>query len=223
MNKSLTQFPVISCGDSDNLRLKVGERANLELASKDRLWGEIVGVKVGYFVSVWLPALREKDYKTFLTDYPEVTVRTTCDSCFLCGFMTSVTRVQVYPYPILFLSYPKNFEKINLRRFKRVECFQLVAIVNGNNEFNGVFRDISEDGGRIEFTFSKDVDASGFVENEKIGFRFDYEKCSCTICGTGTIKNMIKAGNKLSLGLKFDSFEGNCRSELAKIIKAFDI
>lgn len=223
MQKGLTTHSVISCGDSDNLKLRIGERANLELVTGERLWGEIVGAKPGYFLSIWVPQLKERDYKSFLTDYPDVTVRAKCDGCFLCGFKCAVTRVQLYPYPLMFLSYPKNFEKINLRKSKRVPCFQIVSLINGDMKFNGVFRDISEGGGRIEFTFHKDIDASCFAENEKIKYCFEYEHSDSTISGVGTIKNMIISGNKLSLGLKFDSFDGNCRSELGKVIRAFDI
>ena len=223
MTKALKIRSVISCGDTDNLGLKIGERANLELATKERLWGEIVGAKPGFFLSVWVPELREKDYKSFLKDYPEITVRAKCDSCFLCGFTCSVTRVQLYPYPILFLSYPKEFEKVNLRKSRRGPCFQIVSLIDGDTEFCGVFRDISEGGGRVEFTFPKDVDTSRFAENEKIKYRFDYDHSECTISGVGTIKNMILSGNRLSLGLRFDSFDGNCKNELGKVIEAFDI
>ncbi|WP_432737683.1 flagellar brake domain-containing protein [Maridesulfovibrio sp. FT414] len=216
-------YSVISCGEVDNLRLRLGERANLELASGERMWSEIVGVKLGYFLSVWVPDLKEADYKKYFTDYPEVTVRAKCDGCYLCGFKSSVTRVQLYPYPLLFLSYPRKFEKINLRKSKRVECFQLVSLCNEACELTGVFRDISEGGGRIECTFPRESDVGSFVENERIRYRFDYAQSYNTISGVGVIRNLIQAGSRLSLGLKFESFDGDCKSDLAKVIKSFDI
>lgn len=41
----------------------------------------------------------------------------------LYGFLSQVTACQVTPFRLLFLAYPRTFERLNLRRDQRVDCF----------------------------------------------------------------------------------------------------
>ncbi|SDK93192.1 PilZ domain-containing protein [Maridesulfovibrio ferrireducens] len=224
MSEKQVEQDVVSSGASDNLGLQHGGNANVELFSTgERLWGEVVGIRPGYFLSIWLPALREGNYKRILIEDSAVTVRAKCDGCYLCGFRATVTRVMTYPYPLLYLAYPSKFEKVNLRNNKRVECFQSVILTYKDKEYKGVFRDISEGGGRISFVFRKGETMEEIKENEFVNFKFQYEEGAAMLFGVGVVRNFISCGNKISMGFKFVSFEDDSHTLLKKVIESFDI
>ncbi len=219
-----TEHSVISCGAQDNLGLQLGENANVELfATGERLWGEVAGMKSGCFVAIWLPALREGDYKRILGEVPEVTVRTKCDGCYLCGFRSRVTRCQSYPYPLLFLSYPEKFEKMNLRKAKRVECFQPVRVEVAGHTFRGAFRDLSKGGGRVSIIPRKDENLDVLETGAQVVFRFKVDEGGKLAKGLGVIRSCYRCGHKVSVGLQFLQFEDGSAGLVNKVMESFNL
>lgn len=219
-----TKFSVLSCGSLDNLGLQQGESVNIELfTTQERLWGEVVGFKSGVFLSIWLPALREREYQRILADDPEVTVRAKCKDCVICGFRSTVTRVMKYPYPILYLSYPETFEKVNLRKNERVECFQPVRIVYKGKELQGVFKDVSKCGGRISFTLPDGNIFFNMGHDLKADFSFNMNGDGPEISGVGVIRNMVSGSTNVSIGLKFIKLNNGAEALLDQVIKSFSL
>ncbi|WP_421901074.1 flagellar brake domain-containing protein [Maridesulfovibrio sp.] len=219
-----TKFTVLSCGSFDNLGLQQGESVNIELfTTQERLWGEVVGFKSGVFLSVWLPALREREYQRILADDPDVTVRAKCKDCVICGFRSTVTRVMKYPYPILYLSYPESFEKVSLRKNERVECFQPVSIVYKGTELQGVFKDISKGGGRISFTLPDGNIFFNMGRELTADFSFKMNGDGPEISGSGVVRNMVSGSSNVSIGFKFIKFKSGTEGLLDQVIKSFSL
>jgi hypothetical protein len=224
MNTGKAKYSVLSCGAKDNLGLQLGESVNIELfTTQERLWGEVVGFKPGVFLSVWLPTLREVDYKRTLTDDPEVTVRARCRGCFICGFRSTVTRVMKYPYPVLYLSYPESFEKVSLRQSTRVECFQPVRIFFKGKELHGVFKDISKGGGRISFTIPDGNIFLNSAIDQAAGFAFRVNGEGPEIGGTGIVRNVDSRQSNVSIGFKFSELPKDSEGELEQVVKLFSL
>lgn len=219
-----TKFSVLSCGSLDNLGLEQGESVNIELfTTQERLWGEVVGFKSGVFLSVWLPALREREYQRILGDDPDVTVRAKCKGCFICGFRSTVTRVMKYPYPILYLSYPESFEKVSLRKSERVECFQPVRIFFRGKELQGVFKDISKGGGRISFTLPDGNIFFNMGKDLTADFSFKMNGDGPEIGGAGIVRNVVSGSTNVSIGFKFSRFKNGAEALLEQVIKSFSL
>ena len=131
-----------------NLLMRLGERLHIQIYSTgERLWGELVGFKQGEFLLVWLPTLTT--HRKFLADNNKVTIRGMNVDFQLCGFITTISKTLLTPHPLLFLAFPKIFEKLHLRRHDRVVCFLAAQMLLNGNEYQAMVVNLSLGGARI--------------------------------------------------------------------------
>jgi len=193
----------------DTLEMQVGVRLHIELLTTgERFWGELVGDKQGKFLLVWLPGFAK--YRKAVASETMVAVRALNRDYQLCGFRTTISRLLTMPHPLLFLDYPDSYEKLSLRQHERVDClFPAILLVDGE-EYKTMVTNISTGGAGVVLSLS-DRHPKNLDDNGEVFLLFKALDGSQEAVVRGELRNVRSAGDKMQLGLKFDSLIGDSR------------
>ncbi|WP_031387762.1 PilZ domain-containing protein [Desulfonatronum thiodismutans] len=185
-----------------NLLMRLGERLHLQIYNaNERLWGELVGFKQGEFLLVWLPNLTA--HRKILADNSEVTLRGMNVDFQLCGFTTTISKILLTPYPLLFLTFPKVFEKLHLRRHDRVECFLPAQVLLDGNEYKAMIVNLSLGGARIILNKESAIFSPEQFESREIYLVFKTVDNGKEAYAKSLVRSARNNDSKLTLGLEF--------------------
>ena len=156
--------PVHESGE--HLALRVGERMHLELPiTGDRFWAELTGFKQGVFLLACLSG-SSVSRNVFRKDQ-EIIVRVLNKDFQLCGFRTSILKMETTPCPLLFVKFPDEYEKFHLRRTERVNCYLPATLLLDGREFRGTVINISLGGARLVLdSIGQDIGPKRFDRQE---------------------------------------------------------
>ncbi|MEW5774040.1 MAG: flagellar brake protein [Thermodesulfobacteriota bacterium] len=135
----------------------------------------------------------------------------------LYGFLSQVVACQVTPFRLLYLAYPKAFERLNLRRDQRVDCFIPAGLEMPGSvgpAYRAMVMNISTSGCRAA------LDAAGQrlpgfeVGNAvRLGFRLAGSELDITLeC---LVKSLDADGSRVFLGLIFAGLDEDGRDAIA--------
>ena len=125
------------------------------------------------------------------------------------GFESKVIKnINIFPLPILYISYPEVIEEISLRKHKRIDTqipAQITKILSGNNynitndcNINGDILDISIGGCLMTVTSNQNFD----IDNQVfITFKFPHNKE--TLIQHCYIRRIQKVSDNCLLGMQF--------------------
>lgn len=128
----------------------------------------------------------------------------------LYGFMSQVAACQVTPFRLIYLAYPKTFERLNLRRDQRVDCFIPAGLVLPGSigaGFRAMILNISTSGCRAA------LDAAGqrlpgFEVGGMVQMGFKVVGAEMDLDLECQIKSVDADGSRVFLGLSFPGLEG---------------
>jgi hypothetical protein len=203
-----------------SLDIQLGAKMLLELQGLDaKINGGFVGLIKNKFLIVQLSALVDFEKEQVMQHlYPEnkTTVRYLNMGTVL-GFQSQIIKYLSVPFPLLFLTYPRKVESVNLRKHKRIRCvFPAVAAIGGAS-LEVVIVDLS-DGGCGLFLKAEQKDAV------KVDFD-DIVQVQCLALGHGPdnpisclVKRFSGSGKGLEIGLKFLDKESETLAEVRNFI-----
>ncbi len=205
--------------ETDRLDIRIGENANIELlGSGERMWGEVVGMKTGRFIALWVPALKvEKTRRTFLGE-GMVAVRCLAGGRDLVGFKTTASQLLQDPYPLLFLDYPDKIERVNLRKAKRVEARIESTIFREAAEISGTIVDISAGGAKVAVRDMRALAQGELGVDSECVVLFKLAEDSEEHCITSMVRNVTKTERDALIGFKFVSYPGDALVEIERFV-----
>ncbi|MBF0481236.1 MAG: flagellar brake protein [Desulfovibrionaceae bacterium] len=202
-----------------SLAIDLGAKLLLEIQGVNaKLNSSFVGLVKNKFLITQMPVLVDFEKEQLLQHlYPEnkTTVRYLNMGTVL-GFQSQIIKYIMVPFPMLFLTYPRKVESLNLRKHRRIRCvFPAVANFD-SKQLEVIIVDLS-DGGCGLFLRS----------DQKDTLKVDYDdivKVQCPALGHGpdnpmdcVVKRFIGSGKGMELGLKFSDKE----SETLKQVRNF--
>jgi c-di-GMP-binding flagellar brake protein YcgR len=202
-----------------SLAIDLGTKMLLEVQGVGaKLNSSFVGLVKNKFIITQMPVLVDFEKEQVLQHlYPEnkTTVRYLNMGTVL-GFQSQIIKYIMVPFPMLFLTYPKKVESLNLRKHKRIRCvFPALARFDAK-QLEVIIVDLS-DGGCGLFLRSDQQDT----------LKVDYDdivKVQCPALGHGPdnpmeciVKRFTANGKGMELGLKFVDKE----SETLKQVRHF--
>lgn len=197
--------------------MRLGERLHLHIYNtSERLWGELVGFKQGEFLLVWLPALAT--HRKILAANNEVTIRGMNVDFQLCGFTTNISKILITPYPLLFLTFPKVFEKLHLRRHDRVECFLPAQMLLDGNEYKAMIVNLSLGGARIILNKENTNFSPDQSEGREIYLVFKTVDDGEEAYAKSLIRKALNGESKITLGLEFLDLIGESHNIIRKYV-----
>jgi len=202
-----------------SLSIDLGAKMLLEIQGVNaKLNSSFVGLVKNKFLITQMPVLVDYEKEQVLQHlYPEnkTTVRYLNMGTVL-GFQSQIIKYIMVPYPMLFLTYPRKVESLNLRKHKRIRCVFPAVAMFGAKELEVIIVDLSDGGCGL------------FLRNDqKDTLKVDYDdlvKVQCPALGHGpdnpmdcVVKRFTGNGKGMELGLKFADKE----SETLKQVRDF--
>lgn len=213
--QALASQPVQEVGK--HLSMRLGERLYLEIPSTgERLRGELVGFKQEAFLLVWLPALAR--HRQALIEDNSITVRGMNNDFQLCGFITTIFKAMVSPYPLLFLNIPKVFEKLHLRRHDRVQCLLPALVIFDGCEHKSMIINLSLGGAKVVLE-DRPVDASADIFlGQQLFLVFKTVENGGEIYAKTLVRSVHDSEGKITLGTEFLDLVGDTKDDINKYV-----
>lgn len=205
---------IIKSGNT--LIMEPGVRVNLELlGSGERIWGEVVGCKKGEFICISFPKI--KQYKRKFITENRLAVRAVSEGCHLCGFRTTIAHTTEAPYPLIFLDYPNEYERVNLRKGTRVDCFVPTTLYLDGDEFSAIMVNLSSGGGKVVIDLEKYPEPPAFKEEMEIFSRFMLPDEGDVYCRT-LVRKILGNKRQAALGIRFEDVIGAGRESIDNFV-----
>ena len=189
-----------------------------------RLKSYLVGKEDGRFLIIKVPIVGEPT--TIFAPGQELVVRYVYQGN-VYGFHSSIMYVLLDSFQVAFIEFPKKIENVNLRTFKRFDCYlpaslQVQARVQDRNLiFQGTIIDISKGGCKMAIglhelewvTEPLQIQSAVEIHVALPGVENELEL-------RGKVKSMTKNDESLLLGVQFIELDGKAKTELYKFIAA---
>ena len=138
------------------MEISVGAKLLFELGGMEerRLGGVLVGWKTNNVLLASVPLFAG------IRDYLQVGRHATCRYMYegiVYGFRSKILGYITSPDSLLFLSYPEQWESLELRKQQRVPCFFPARFLIDGQVLEGILNDITVAGCRIECGPGKEV------------------------------------------------------------------
>ena len=190
-----------SPGKGTRIAVEMESFVQLQFRGSDlRLKSKLVGIETGYYLIVRPP--KSSIDLEWLKIGSRVIVRYMCAGT-IYGFQSTILGHMEQPVQFLILSYPKEIEQHDLRRFKRVECLLPAKCAISLVDYPGMIVDISLGGCKFLSTIDEeDILLDGNLE-EEVRLSFELPGTSGSQSTQGRIKSVRWDGAKLELGIQF--------------------
>lgn len=172
---------------------------------KERQKSSLVGMMPNHYLIVTQPQM--VGIRSLLEQEPRVLVRYV-HMGEVFGFRAEVIGLIAVPFPLVFLSYPRAVERINLRYSTRVACHLPAVLTFADTPADGMILDISSGGCR--FTGKAEVmDASrGLEVGAAVVLAFPLLGTEGTVQVAGVVRNVQADRQKTTLGVQFQKMPG---------------
>ncbi len=106
----------------------------------------LIGMQLGEFLCLRMPPVPSADSRLAVNQ--TAVIRYLHDGA-VYGFKTKILHLMFEPFKLLFVSYPDEVERYDLRKSKRISCIIPCRIYHENGEFQAFIVDLSSGGCRI--------------------------------------------------------------------------
>lgn len=133
-----------------------------------------------------------------------VIVRYVSEGC-VYGFRTQVMAQITYPFPMVFLTYPRAIENVNLRKENRVECQVASELVIDDRPYHGFILDLTTQGCKFLLRPTAAVPKPHVEAHVPVQVRTSIPGQSELRSFSGIIRNIQEEQDRLYLGVQFVS------------------
>ncbi len=192
---------------SDNcLQINIGCQLFIEIKGvRERQKSNLVGVVPGSFLIVTKPQMA--GFRNLLKQENKVLVRYLCMGE-VFGFESRSIGMISVPYPLLFLSYPAVFERINLRKGPRISCYLPAAIRFKRAMAEAMIVDISRDGCRISVRSDASSADPEIDLDDAVQLAFPLLGSQGNVEVRGIVRNYKKDHQIITVGIQFQDLSG---------------
>ena len=207
-------------------KLNSGLRLNIELGAQvlvqkngadERINATLVGLEPKAYLILRVNAYSFKQLKIKVKD--EFTVRFFCLGT-AYGFCAKALGIISKPFRLLFLSYPENIEKFDLRRSKRVTCYIPATAFFKEKEVKGVISDVGTDGCRFNIKLPGVIEPHHIKVVDKIRLTFPLLGMKGRHDFEGVVRNTSQTPELISLGISFDNVDRKIAQKIAAYIES---
>ncbi len=135
-----------------------------------------------------------------------------------CGFKETIIEIFQNPYPLIFLPYPAQIEKFNLRREKRADCILPATIVVREKGCRCLVIDLSFNGCRINIRDSERDKLPLVLTDEMISITSHLSGSDELVLLKGQVKNLSKNDHGTLIGMQFGALSEQSASSLRRYV-----
>lgn len=199
----------------DKVIFEVGQALSMENYFRTYVTTYVLGWEKGVFLLTRAIWGRSKE--------PQLKSRDICKVRFLregvaYGFETVVLSVQFVPSPIMFLRYPEQVERVELRRAPRCRISVPVRLtdVSGTENAGAVMDDLSEGGCLLRVPIEADREFPVDVT-----YRVSFVIVEKPFSIASEVRKLEKRGADWSIGLSFTDLSEQDKDALTRVIALF--
>jgi c-di-GMP-binding flagellar brake protein YcgR len=201
------------------LNIGLGTTVHVHLSGLDGQFKSImVGQEPQKYLMIRLPMLTGIINKLY--EGNRVTIRYMYAGC-VYGFLSTVLHFITKPSPLLFLAYPRTIEILELRRFKRVDCFFPGTAKIQEKECSGTIVDISTGGCKFSIDTSDEVRVPPIEVEEEIDLCFQLIGNSQLEPVLGKVRSISRDWGKVVVGIQFDALNTETTKCIEVLIESF--
>ncbi len=201
------------------LNISLGTQMQIRLGGMDgHFKSSLVGMVREKFVMIELPMMTGILNK--LHDGNRVTARYLYSGS-VYGFYSTVLAYITKPAPLLFLSYPKIVEILDLRKFKRVDCIFPAVVKIQEWEYKGLIMDISTGGCKLSLDISDNIQIPPMEAGESIDLSFQLIGSSEPQTVIGKVRTANRDSAKVAVGIQFDALDAEMIRSIETLIDSF--
>lgn len=127
------------------------------------------------------------------------------------------------PLPLLFLTYPTQIQRIELRKVQRVACLIPATIMRSRGKRSGMIRDISTGGVLFCTKTAQETGMGSFKVGESILVSFPLLGMDGLQEFPGKVRRVTEDREKLRLGIEFEEYSPDIREKIELyIVKTTD-
>lgn len=132
---------------------------------------------------------------------------------------SAVSRLyKATPYSLLFVAYPDDIEKYNLRHDRRIECRMQAKVTKSETTFRGLVVDMSESG--CGFLMDANEDAGGFINvDDFVSGEFTTIDGKTPYSFKAKVARKSTKGRELHLGLVFNGDGNGLSSDIVRYLQ----
>ncbi|MFP5212459.1 MAG: HD domain-containing phosphohydrolase [Acidobacteriota bacterium] len=202
----------------NQITIEVGTQLMIQFGSHpERFRASLVGLEAGEFLILRIP--EELPIQLVLQQGRPVVSRYALAGT-VYGFKTVVLSHTLDPVRLLFLSYPRTIEKIELRKDRRIECFFPAEVQIEQVECAGVVTDISVGGCKISVKHAGGIAALKKVVGGSIALRTQLFGDDRPRPFYGKVRNVSGAQGKIILGVQFVNLNNDALGRITRCIKS---
>lgn len=207
----------VHLASASELDVGLGTRMLLRTGGlKADIKSELIGVSRNEFLIVKAPVI--PGMRTLFAGGENVVVRYLSEGT-IFGFHSTMLQSQLKPVPLLFLEYPYQVEKIELRKEKRTQCALPSKVHSKDGIYPAVTVDLSIGGAKLDLTLDA-LDAEQLCLNEMVILEFVLFQSEKPVLLSCQIKNISAVKQRYTLGLQFDKLDEEARMELQEYIQS---
>ncbi len=182
-------------------------------APEESVSGELIGMKVGHYLIVQVPAVTVG--KMMLSVGQGLQVKYICSGD-VFGFRSRIITATSEPDNLLYLEYPDKVESRNVRSCERIDCFLAVQVMMEGITGQGTIVNMSRQGCRC--LVDSKLHGKG-MHKKTISISFQYAPRE-HLTLTGMVTGVEQTGEQYSLGILFDEIDNFSKSVLATLVPA---
>ncbi len=199
------------------LHVELGARFLITLEGMERnLWSTLIGIELGKYLIIRTPQVEGID--SLLTKDKSVQV-TYFFSGTVYGFQSTVLEHIRVPSPLLFISFPTEIRKIELREHPRIDCCIPGKLIVDNQRSTGMVLDLSTAGCRFSMLQSELGRFPQIEVSDHLDLEFSIPGTDVPRKLPALVKNIIKDSKKMNIGIHFDRIDAGILFELDNYIK----
>jgi c-di-GMP-binding flagellar brake protein YcgR len=183
------------------VQLQFGGQLQLQLEEGgNRVKGTFLGLEGEKYLILKVPGNAQVFDQ--LRQGKQIVVRYVSEGC-VYGFRTQVMAQITYPFPIVFLTYPRAIENVNLRKESRVECCVASEIVVDDRPVHGFILDLTSQGCKFVLRSSPAVTAPRLEPNQPVHVRTSIPGDAELRSFAGVVRNLQCEQDRTYLGIQF--------------------
>lgn len=187
---------------------------------KIRLTSILVGMAPSRFILVTVPKQAEVQPQTL---YPLLYPgnNAVCYSMLpgiATAFKCHIIRFVMSPFPLLFLSFPKQCDSVDVRQHTRIHCLFEATLHAGQAEMKGMITDVSLGGCSFTFPLGDAKDYPDISKDMSVILESWQLKAEDENAVRATVQSTAAKADHESIGLKFDTVPGETLNTLERFI-----
>lgn len=211
---------------STQFELHVGLGAPMLLqatGTDSNIKSELVGLARNEFLIIRMPLI--PGARNIFVDGKQLIVRYLSEGT-IFGFRAYILKSVFKPAPLVFIDYPTEVEKIDLRRYKRAECALPCKVHSKGGIIAGILLDLSEGGCKVSIK-NEEAETELWESDDMLVLECHLAGDDSTLL-TGIVRSITPNKSKTQLGLQFETLDPGVKgaintyvSELEKQTRAW--